>query len=222
MKNDIVAVIAVRAGSKRIKDKNISSFGGSNLLLHKIKQLKSVEKINTIVVASDSDAMLDMAKNEGVACYKRSERSSADSAPMHIIIEEVCKNISDEHVIFAPCVCPLFNEFDRGIDEYFESLKKGYDSLIAVIPLREFLWDSNAQPINYKYRSNPPLSQELVPVYKISNSMYMASRLNMIKWKYWIGENPYMFKVSKNFGVDIDDKHDLAIARLLLKNNLKK
>jgi len=220
MKESIAAVIAVRGGSKRIKDKNISSFGENNLLIHKIKQLKKVKKIDSVIVTSDSKVMLDMAKNEGAIGYKRSERSSADNAPMHIIIEEVCKNISVDHVIFAPCVCPLFDEFDRGIAEYFDNIKKGHDSLIAVIPLKEFFWDTNGKPINYKDRSNPPLSQELEPIYKISNGMYMASRLNMIKWKYWIGENPYMFKIDRKLGIDIDDVYDLKIARLLFQDNL--
>ena len=38
----LTAVISVRAGSRRLPNKNILPFGGSNLLIHKIRQLKSV------------------------------------------------------------------------------------------------------------------------------------------------------------------------------------
>ena len=66
------AVIPVRAGSRRVKDKNIRPFGESNLLIHKIRQLKQVSKIDKIVVSSDSELMLSMAEKEGVEVHKRS------------------------------------------------------------------------------------------------------------------------------------------------------
>lgn len=54
----ITAVIPVRAGSRRLKNKNVAPFAGTNLLINKIEQLKKVDKINRIVVSSDSDMML--------------------------------------------------------------------------------------------------------------------------------------------------------------------
>ena len=53
------AVIPVRAGSRRLKNKNISKFANSNLLENKIDILKKVNLIDNIVVSSDSDLMLD-------------------------------------------------------------------------------------------------------------------------------------------------------------------
>ena len=69
MKNNFTAVIPVRAGSRRLKNKNISSFNGSNLLVNKINQLKKVESISNIVVSSDSYEMLEMAKKENVLTF---------------------------------------------------------------------------------------------------------------------------------------------------------
>ena len=64
MQNKITAVIPVRAGSKRLPNKNILPFGDSNLLIHKIRQLKQVKGVDTIVVSSDSPEMLNMAYSE--------------------------------------------------------------------------------------------------------------------------------------------------------------
>ena len=58
------AIIPVRAGSKRIKDKNISKFGKINLLENKINILKKIKFIDNIVVSSDSNKMLEMAKKK--------------------------------------------------------------------------------------------------------------------------------------------------------------
>lgn len=58
----ITAIIPVRAGSTRLKNKNVAPFAGTNLLINKINQLKLVSEITKIVVSSDSDLMLEMAK----------------------------------------------------------------------------------------------------------------------------------------------------------------
>jgi len=52
---DITAVIPVREGSTRLKNKNVAPFAGTNLLINKINQLKEVKEISRIVVSSDSD-----------------------------------------------------------------------------------------------------------------------------------------------------------------------
>ena len=54
----ITAVIPVRAGSTRLKNKNVAPFAGTNLLVNKIRQLQEVPEITKIVVSSDSDMML--------------------------------------------------------------------------------------------------------------------------------------------------------------------
>jgi CMP-N-acetylneuraminic acid synthetase len=56
------AIIPVRASSRRLPNKNIMPFGGKNLLTYKIEQLLKVDEVENIIVSSDSDEMLEMAK----------------------------------------------------------------------------------------------------------------------------------------------------------------
>ena len=67
----LTAVIPVREGSRRLKNKNIAPFAGTNLLINKIEQLKRVPEITDIVVSSDSNLMLDMAQSQGVKTHRR-------------------------------------------------------------------------------------------------------------------------------------------------------
>ena len=46
MTKNLVAVITVRAGSQRVINKNFKKFAGENLLIHKIKLLKKIKKID--------------------------------------------------------------------------------------------------------------------------------------------------------------------------------
>ena len=60
---DITAVIPVREGSTRLKNKNVAPFAGTNLLINKINQLKEVKEISRIVVSSDSKHSMKQLKS---------------------------------------------------------------------------------------------------------------------------------------------------------------
>ena len=53
MNKTITALVPVKGSSMRLPGKNILPFGNSNLLLHKIEQLKEVEGLTDIIVSSD-------------------------------------------------------------------------------------------------------------------------------------------------------------------------
>ena len=81
MKKKISAIIPVKANSSRLPGKNILPFGKSNLLLHKIEQLKQVEDLYEIIVSSDSDTMLEIAEKAGVKAIKRPGQYANESVP---------------------------------------------------------------------------------------------------------------------------------------------
>ena len=110
----ISAIIPVREGSTRLKHKNILPFGESNLLIHKIRQLKKVAGIDEIIVSSDSELMLEMARSEGVATHRRA-REFADERTKSFseLIEHLASEVGNkEHILYVPCVCPLCDEKD--------------------------------------------------------------------------------------------------------------
>ena len=67
----ITAVIPVRKGSVRVKNKNIKPFAGSSLLEIKIRQLKNVSQVDDIVVSTDCQEMAAIARGEGVKVHIR-------------------------------------------------------------------------------------------------------------------------------------------------------
>ena len=65
----ITAIVPVRKGSVRVKNKNLKPFAGKTLLQIKIEQLKQVSSIDSIVVSSDCDEMLQLAASLGVSTH---------------------------------------------------------------------------------------------------------------------------------------------------------
>lgn len=214
----ITAVIPVRAGSRRLKNKNVAPFAGTNLLINKIEQLKKVPEIDRIVVTSDSDLMLEMARQAGALTHKRApEFCDEATKTFGEVVRHVAESVEGEHILWATCTSPLVfpHNYSQAISEYLPALEKGYDSLVAFEKIKRYLWDENG-PINYELGLKHVPSQQLPDMYIVTDGILLAPREKMIEWSYFHGTNPYKFIVDKRTAVDIDDGLDLACARAWL------
>lgn len=219
---NVTAIIPVRAGSRRLKNKNMATFSGSTLLQYKISQLQMVPAISRIVVSSDSDLMLHCAKQAGALTHKRApEYCDEVSKSFGEVVRHICESVEGEHILWATCTAPLVEPalYQEAIVTYAEVVLHGsYDSLISVQPFKRYVWDENG-PLNYRLGKEHVPSQELAPLYFVTDGIEMAPRHKMIEWYYFHGTNPYKFSIDKRAAVDIDDRWDLLQARAWLEAN---
>jgi N-acylneuraminate cytidylyltransferase len=215
----LTAIIPVRKGSRRLPNKNVTPFAGKNLLTYKIVQLKTVNEIDSIVVSSDSDEMLKMALEMDVKTHKRGdEYCDEKSQPFGEVVAHICENVEGDDIIWATCTSPLVepDDYRKAIDTYKRVLHKGCDSLMSVEEFHRYIWDGKG-PINYELGINHVPSQELPPLYRITDGILIAPRADMIRWKYFHGRRPYKYKMGKRSSIDIDDVYDLECAKAWLK-----
>ena len=213
------AIIPVRKGSRRLKDKNIAPFAGKTLLTYKIDQLKQVPAITTIVVSSDSEEMLAMAAERGVTTHRRAEEYCDEKTqPFGAVVAHIAENVPGEHVVWATCTSPLVEPEDyvAAIGIYQAKLAEGYDSLMSVEPFRRYIWTEEG-PLNYELGVKHVPSQELPVLYRVTDGILIAPREKMIAWKYFHGPNPWKHAMSKRASIDIDDPLDMACARAWLE-----
>lgn len=214
----ITAIIPVREGSRRLKNKNIAPFAGTNLLINKINQLKQVQEIDDIVVSSDSELMLTMAQPQGVITHKRSpEFCDEKSKTFGEVVAHICENVPGDDIIWATCTAPLVfpKHYREAIKLYYKAITDGYDSLVSMEKFKRYLWDDNG-PLNYELGLRHVPSQQLKPLYYVTDGILIAPRNKMIEWKYFHGTNPYRYILDKRTSIDIDDGLDLACARAWL------
>lgn len=214
----ITAIIPVREGSRRLKNKNVAPFAGTNLLINKINQLKQVQEINTIVVSSDSQMMLEMERQQGVATHKRApEFCDEKSKTFGEVVAHICENVPGDDILWATCTAPLVfpKQYREAIKLYYKALEDGYDSLVSMERFKRYLWDEKG-PVNYELGIKHVPSQQLPPLYFVTDGILLAPREKMIEWKYFHGSNPYRYILDKRTSVDIDDGLDLACARAWL------
>ena len=76
----IIALIPARSGSKRVKDKNIRNLGGWPLMRWTVEVAKQSELFERIIVSSDSEVYLQMARGWGVEGISRPPELAKDDS----------------------------------------------------------------------------------------------------------------------------------------------
>ena len=110
MKKKITALVPVRKGSVRVKNKNIKPFAGSNLLKIKIQQLREIDLIDKIVVSSDCDVMLSIAKELGVHIHQREKFFASSEANNTEFFRNLGQSIDGDYFMYSPVTCPLITK----------------------------------------------------------------------------------------------------------------
>jgi CMP-N-acetylneuraminic acid synthetase len=213
---DLAVVIPVRRGSSRIADKSMLPFGGAPSLIEwKLRQLSAVIDPARIYLSSEDDEFLGIAASMGATPLRR-ERWLAvgHGALMRDIIPAVAREVPHEHIAWCTVVCPLMTpgEYLTAFRNYREQvIDGGHDSLLGVNMLKEYFW-MGGRALNYEATRDHKFSQDLQPLFKVTNSIYMLSREEMIRREYFIGEHPFLEKLSMLAGIDIDHLIDYRMA----------
>ena len=216
MTKNLVAVITVRAGSQRVKNKNFKKFAGENLLIHKIKLLKKIKKIDDIIINSDSNKAMKIAKDYKVTFQKREKYFASSKCTNSEFWSHIGETTDSKYIMFTHCTNPLIKEetYNKVINS-FETTKSKYDSINTVSDVKEFLY-LNKKPLNFNPKKAPN-SQDLPNIIKLNFAINLINRKKMFKKKSVIGNKPKFFKLDEIEGFDIDTQHDFEFAEHLHK-----
>ena len=88
-----IAVIAARAGSKRILGKNSRSMLGIPLITRAIRICQESGVFESIVVSTDSDQIAELARAEGVQVHNRPGALADDHTPLLPVIADATADI---------------------------------------------------------------------------------------------------------------------------------
>ena len=92
MRENIVAIIPARGGSKRIKGKNFKRINGSSAISNTIKKLQKSKIFNKILVSSDSNKIIKISKKAGAEVpFKRPKKLSGDYISSFDVISHCVK-----------------------------------------------------------------------------------------------------------------------------------
>ena len=219
MASNIVALIGVRGGSKRVTNKNCRPFAGSNLLKLKIETLQQVRGISKVVVNSECSHLLSIAAACGAETVVRDPEFATDAVLTSDYYRHIAEHC-DADVILSPTVTtPLvtIESYECGIRTFYELQGSEYDSVTSSRPIKEFLY-LDGKPLNYD-PARQVRSQDLPNIVALNYGYSIIRRELMIGYKNVVGKRPYFVHLSQIESIDIDTVEDFFIAETLYKAN---
>ena len=219
----ITAVIPVRKGSQRVKDKNLRPFAGTTLLDVKIKALLQVPEIDAIVVNTNSEAAIEFVEEEyagtKVTFHRREEYYASSQCSGSDFFKHLGEVTDTDIFIYAPCTSPFVKPetFSACIKKFLED-KGEHDSVSTVSSIKEFLW-LDGKAMNYD-PLNAPNSQNLPDVVALNFGATVVKREDLIKNHNIIGKRPDFVITSDIEAVDIDTPLDFYIAEQIYQKQI--
>lgn len=213
----ITAVIPVRKGSQRVKDKNLRPFANTTLLDNKIQMLLKVPEIDSIVVNTNSEAAIELVETEyagtKVSYHRREEYYASSECSGSEFFKHLGEVTDTDVFIYTPCTSPFVKPetVSACIKKYKENLvSNDYDCVSTVSSIKEFMW-LDGKAINYD-PLNAPNSQNLPDVVALNFGTTVVSKEDLIKNHNIIGKKPDFVITSDIEAIDIDTPLDFYIA----------
>ena len=210
------AFIMARSGSQRVKNKNMRPFAGSNLLEIKIRQMMRIKSLDGVVVNSNDDEMLNLAKSLGCETVKRDPYYCTDEINPNELYVHLAETFPGDVLVISNTTSPLVTDetFERAIQQ-FKDNGDAYDSLNTGHLVKDFLW-LDGKPLNYD-EDKKPRSQDLPDIINLNAAINICSKENLIKNRNYVGKKPYIFMIDELEGTDIDYPLDFEIAEFLYR-----
>ena len=224
-----VAFIFARGGSKGLPGKNIRSLGGKPLIAWSIQHALAVERIERIIVSTDSEEIAAVARGHGAEVpFLRPVELARDDSPEWLAwrhaLNYVCETTGQqsEVMVSIPTTAPLRIALDieNCLDEYE---KGGADMVITVT-------DAHRSPYFNMVKTNadgtvglviPPQSivarrQDAPPVYDMATVCYVANPEFVMTHNATFEGRVRAVHVPAERAIDIDTLLDFQIAESLL------
>ena len=221
-KIDYLAIIPARAGSKRIKNKNLLKINKKPLFNYTLRSALKTRKIKKIIITTNINKLLK--KNSKKIFYiKRPEYlckddSSTESAILHALkIFNTHNEIKIQNIILLQPTSPFRNHQD--INKAIKKFETGkYNSLLSVYESKFFLWTIRKKrsflPLNYNLKKRMR-GQSMKNFFIENGAIFIFKYKNFLKHKNRLFKPIGFSKMSKKNSLEIDSREDFLLAKSL-------
>ena len=215
--------LPTRKGSERVKNKNTRRFASfeGGLVENKLQQLLATKRIDEILFSSNDESCMAIAErymaDKRLKIIPRPEELCLSGTNLQDLICYVPTITDAEHILWGHVTTPLAGaeQYDEGVKLYLDNLHNGYDSLVGVKELKNFILNVEGRIINNSTPLPWPRTQDLDPLYEINHTMFLAKRDIYVKQKNRLGNKPFLYVMDEIHGLDIDWPEDFTVAETM-------
>lgn len=221
IKEKIIAIIPARGGSKSIPRKNVLPLRGHPLVAWPILLAKSVKRINRVIVSSDDNEIMAVAKKYGAeVLFKRPANLAEDDTPTLPVLRHCLKylkeneNYQPDLVLLLYPTAPFLKK--KRVEEALEIFKKDKKchSVISVVEDRGRFWKEKNRMYSPFYPLERLNRQYYKPLYRENGAIYFNRYNVLMKMNKIADEKNVKFIVmEENENIDIDEMADIKKAR---------
>lgn len=223
-----LAIIPARAGSKRIKNKNIRGLGGKPLVEWTIDVAKSSSLFCDILVSTDSEKVLEIAhRKEILAPWLRPAILSDDKASsIDVVLHALNWYESNIHKVDAVMLLqptsPFRSNYNINLAIDLFQQRGRFGSLVSVShskthPLWSYRLTNGFLAPYIPDTESVSRSQDLPEALTLNGSIYLSSPGYLRSEKTFIGKDTSPLLINSPMeSLDIDDEFDWRLAEFLL------
>lgn len=219
----LTAVVPVRAGSQRLKHKNIRPFADTTLLDLKLEVLAETGGIDRIVVNTDCEQCEAIAHHHAVAVHRRDPEFASSIVTNDQHWRHLAEVTETDIVMMAQVTSPMIRKstYESAIKQFRADRDShdSYDSLNSVSQEKKFLWQ-DGRALNYD-AGRTPKSQDLPDIVSLNFAITIIHRDTMIRRANVVGERPGFITLDKVESIDIDDPLDFKFAEFVYREKGK-
>jgi CMP-N-acetylneuraminic acid synthetase len=217
------AVIPVKGTSERVTSKNFRPFvDGMSLTELKVRQTVESGVFDDVFISSDSDEGAAVAAAHGITFLRRDSAFCNNKVPWSDVIYHVVDSLpvgATDTVCWSHSTSPLFWRFTDAVQQFKAvTAEGGYDSLIGVSALSEYLLTEKGRPVNYAWGVWHPYTQDVEKLFRVTGAVFIAPKSEMLRCRYVVGQRPYLYETLPFEAVDVDTDYDFRLAQLLYRN----
>ncbi len=220
VRDNIVALLPMKAHSARVSEKNFRDFNGKPLFRWILDTLLEISEISKIVINTDAREILGekgLIDAKRIQIRDRSANLCGDFVSMNRILEDDIKHVPADRYLMTHTTNPLLktSTIRRALRAFQQAREIGTtDSLFAVNRIQTRFYREDGTAVNHDPKSLVR-TQDLEPWYEENSTLYIFTAESFAKTNARIGERPILFETPKLESIDIDGQEDWDLAKAL-------
>jgi len=221
-KNNVLAIIPARGGSKGIPRKNIRTLCGKPLIVWTIQAAMQSEVIDKVIVSTEDSEIAELAKEYGadVPFLRPKELARDESTGMDPVFHALELLKDYKWVFLLQPTSPLRTVED--IDNIFKICSENnYSSSTSVSAVNKHPdWMFELGPgnnlVKYSTTKLVEIRQDLKKLYQLNGALYLAKVEWLKKHKHFVTKDTIAYIMPWERSVDIDNHCDWELAEYLI------
>lgn len=228
-KQNVIAVIPARGGSKGVPGKNTRLLGGKPLIAYTIESAKRCNYIDRVIVSTDDEKIARVAREYGAEVpFVRPQELAEDMTPTEPVLKHTVEWLEENEGYNTDIVVFLqLTDLPRTrglLDRVVEPLlqNENLDSVFVATKTHKNFWRMGDGGHTRLASDIPPYGprQKKEPLYREDTGLACATRANFIKEGRRVGDRIDIVVNDADIFIDINDEIDFLLAEKYFEQGL--